>query len=131
MPREGTPEPVGERIGQAMHTAQDLLVMATTGIPYEPMPVDAGPDAARRDPWRLPMPLTDGVTLSDPAGRRGVTCSDKGALLWGLAHGRGKDQALDAFARALPASEPCPAREEIASYYDDLVSRQMIRPGNG
>ncbi|MCK2213742.1 nucleotidyltransferase domain-containing protein [Actinomadura sp. ATCC 31491] len=108
-------------VRRALHTAQDMLVMAATGTLYDPRPVDAA--GARRDPWRMPLPLREGVTLSEPDGRNGVSCSDLGALLWGLSHGRTEEEAVSELMAV--SGRPLP-REEIAEYYDGLVACGVI-----
>jgi hypothetical protein len=102
--------------------SQDFLVMAITGHTY-PIMLDASGSLPVRDTRIQPF-LTSGPVLLNRPDTRAIQVSKQGATLWGLAHGRSREEAV-AMASSLLAVDPM----DVDRYYGQLVAAEAICHG--
>lgn len=104
--------------------AQDLLVHAFGFGGYDP--VAAAAEEPVRDPYATPIVTTDNVLMYRP-GRQTARISTQGLLLWGIAHGRTRAEAVKLFTET-PAGAGI-AASAVGDYYDSLCRIGLIRQG--
>jgi hypothetical protein len=102
--------------------AQDFLVHAMTGHSYDPV-TDSDPALPRRDPEVIPT-LTSGPVMLNRTDTRAVQVSPQGALLWGVAHGRTRADAV-----ALVSAELGVPGGDVDAYYGRLLDADVLTPG--
>ncbi|WP_328904141.1 hypothetical protein OHR86_32985 [Streptomyces sp. NBC_00441] len=103
---------------------QDLVAMAATGYRYVPV-LDVTPPFCRRNPRHTLLPFADGFFATHEVGSA-TELSREGVLLWMLAHGRTKADAVAA-ARASFAAEGVEiAQEDVSAYYDILEQSGLM-----
>lgn len=56
----------------------------------------------------------------------GIELSREGVLLWAVAHGRSKEDALTEALRCYGVNGPAVAREEVSAYYDHIVAAGLL-----
>jgi hypothetical protein len=106
--------------------AQDLLVHAVSGYSYPIL--TAAPDGRpRRTPYATPIPTTTAVLVAR-TGRNATRLSRQGALLWGVAHGRTRDDAVHQTRTVLSASGTDVPVDDVATYYDSLCASGLVEP---
>ncbi len=110
---------------QLLWLAQDLLVMAATGWTYQPT-VPADPQLPQRDPFAVPLATDTSVLLLRP-GRRTARVSLPGTLLWAVAHGRNRAEAVDLAAQLLDAAGRPVPRADIDAYYATFAPVGLLR----
>ncbi|WP_441248226.1 nucleotidyltransferase domain-containing protein [Kitasatospora sp. McL0602] len=126
---------LGEQVRAALHDpatgvdltfwlAQDFLVQAMTGHRYD-IVLDADPALARRNPQVAPT-LTTGPVMLNRSDSRAVRVSPQGALLWGVAHGRPRAEAVALAGALLGVGEP-----DIDAYYTRLLESNVLLPEDG
>ncbi|MGK4579910.1 hypothetical protein [Kitasatospora sp. HPMI-4] len=106
-------------VDRSFWLAQDLLVHAMTGRAY-PIIVDPAPRQPRRDPSVVPA-LTTGPVLLNRQDSRAVRVSPQGALLWGVAHGRPRAEAVSFVAGLLGVAEAT-----VDAYYTGLLDSGVL-----
>ncbi|MFG2428708.1 hypothetical protein [Streptomyces sp. NPDC048590] len=106
--------------------AQDLVAMAATGYRYEPLP-DSDPWHCRRTTEYALVPTRDEYLVMRRANEA-VSLSRQGVLLWGLAHGRSREDACKAVRAVLAEQDGADVSlEEIDGYYGGLEDHGLIR----
>lgn len=116
----------GDVVRRNRFLAQDLLVMAATGLEYEPV-LGADPEHHTRpiDVCVIPM-KGDGVLIEAIRGES-VLLSWQGALLWGIAHGRPREEAVRLMGGVLASKGLQVGEDEIAAYHASLVDVGVIK----
>jgi hypothetical protein len=97
--------------------AQDLLLLPIVGAQYPPVTV---PGAVRRDPYTTPVTTPDAVLLIR-SGRRTARVSRQGALLWAVAHGRTRDEAVRLTHGLLAGAGQQVALTDVDRYYETFA----------
>ncbi|MFF4413749.1 hypothetical protein ACFYY8_14545 [Streptosporangium sp. NPDC001559] len=114
-----------DAVGRNRFLAQDLLVMAATGLEYVPvLGAVPGHHSRRVDVSVIPM-KGSGVLIESVRGES-VLLSWQGALLWGVSHGRPKEEAVHLMGGALASAGLQVGEDEIAAYHASLVDVGVI-----
>lgn len=117
-----TPLSIDDYVLASRALSQDFLTMAITGIEYDPVLQRLAETSHTRRPADLsPIGTTEGVLLLRDV-EEGISLSRQGAILWGVAHGRTKNEAID-LAGALIRSDSgdAVASKDVEAYFDHLV----------
>ncbi|MGA4956351.1 hypothetical protein [Streptomyces lavendulocolor] len=107
-----------------MWLTQDLLVMAATGYHHTAI-LAARAGLPLRDPRYALLTDSGRYHLTKDVGE-GIELSREGALLWAVAHGRSKEDALTEALRCYGVNGPAVAREEVSAYYDHIVAAGLL-----
>ncbi|WP_331745782.1 hypothetical protein [Streptomyces virginiae] len=117
-----TPDESHRAVLEQCWVSQDLTVMAATGYSYDP--ISSPKDVVRGPHWSV-LPWRDGLLVTQREGQ-GVALSREGLLLWAVAHGRSKGEAIK-LARSLYVAKGVIATvSEVARYYDGILSAGLI-----
>lgn len=117
-------------VARNMWLSQDLVAQAATGYRYEivtelPATTAHPRPFAWRDPKFALLPLADGLVATRDFGR-GTKLSREGVLLWMVAHGRSRQQAVELAGEHFRAEGSAVSLVEIGKYYDSLLAKGLI-----
>ncbi|MFD0885806.1 hypothetical protein ACFQ08_14750 [Streptosporangium algeriense] len=115
----------GDVVRRNRFLGQDLLVMAATGLEYVPVP-GAEPRHHSRRTGVSVIPMRGGGVLIESVRGESVLLSWQGALLWGVSHGRTKEEAVHLMGGALASAGLQVGEDEIAAYHASLVDVGVI-----